>query len=547
MIEHKFDDYLTLHCPFAQPPTHIMALPETIGEPTPRPASMNPVFCKIDRCETSGETPARRGEVGRPKTRPHDAENVPSDRKKNSVRRKRSRSSVRRSASSTKNAPLSEITNLMNSIDLNSSTKNQQVDAITPADAVEEGEEEVEDVRDECMEDLDNGTDSLSLSDDKNDAQLSQITPGPSEHVLEAHPFDNNYSQSGKEPSPKRRRLSVNLTAAKHWNRLGTWLRRRTCSGSHPKSKLLRNQTKDNNPIKNGDGMSMNVANPPEGPESKCAMNIKSKKHSDSLRKQKHDLQASGANPGISGGVSANGREIMVHRIVMAHDLLRLTPVSLHTAVAYFDAALSDPKISRNGMDLVAACCLFIAANRKEVFAPSVYKYVEMFNYSFSATDLTGMELWLVQELPRRYGVVTPYTCLTGFLNLLASRKALDPHFEHVAYYAIEVTLGDQDYKRFPPSHLAVSAICFAASSTSYSLSWEDIQQFGFGSFSMFDITDCFFYISGRIYYDLENEDPDKQEVKIKYSQLKHGRITVGARRAEMLKSKPFSELAWPW
>ncbi len=171
---------------------------------------------------------------------------------------------------------------------------------------------------------------------------------------------------------------------------------------------------------------------------------------------------------------------------------------------------------------------------------------VEAFNNSFTATDLTGMEQWLIPALRRKRRGITPYACLGGVLDHLASRRALDARFEHIAHYRIEVALGDRNYKRFPPSHLAVSAACFAACSTSQALNCEDIEQFSAGSFSMVDISNCFLYLGGRVYNDLVGDDPDKQEVKKKYAQLQHGRITAGDRRSELLEFKPFSELAWP-
>ncbi len=518
-----------------------MALLETDNEPLARPALMYPVLCTIDSYTVSGDKPPRYGEVRHPKTRPYYAENIPCNPTNEAVRLERNRSSVRSSGGMTGNDPLSEITKLMKSIDLDSSAENRQFDPFTTIDAFQE--EEVESVRDERVEELGYAAHWSYLIDAMNSSHLLQTLPEPSEHVLDAIPFEDNHSGNGKKTDHKRHCLSVNVTAAKRWKYVGYWLRRKTCSGYN---RVEGNQTKEMRIVAHGHGSRMNVVVPPERSESNCLKNIKNKKHVNSLRKVKNIPKASVAIPRTVIRISSNRREVMVHRIIKIHDLLRLTPVSLHTAVYYFDIALSKLRPSRNEVELVAACCLHIASKRRERFPPSVYRYVAAFNNSFTATDLTGMEQWLILVLRRKHRGVTPYACLGGVLNHLASRRALDARFEHIAHYAIEVALGDRNYKRFPPYHVAVSAACFAACSTSHPLSWEDIEQLGTGSFSMVDISNCVSYLGSRVYYDLVEDDPDKQEVKKKYAQLDHGRITAGDRRSELLEFKRFSELAWP-
>ena len=126
-----------------------------------------------------------------------------------------------------------------------------------------------------------------------------------------------------------------------------------------------------------------------------------------------------------------------------------------------------DGLITKDTMQLLGTGCLLIACKATEVHPPDMIDFERMTNKSFSAPQLSAMELRILRALHWSVHPITPYAWLTHFLATLAFHAST--HEEYTRFlsedlflscmHTIDVVCMTMHSLRFYPSHLAAASL----------------------------------------------------------------------------------------
>lgn len=167
-----------------------------------------------------------------------------------------------------------------------------------------------------------------------------------------------------------------------------------------------------------------------------------------------------------------------------------LSSCTVHVAIGYLDRFLQQANVARNRLQLVAMCCLLVAAKYEEAEenVPTVAHLNEYANNSYKPEIIHRMEVKVLEKLGWSLTVITPLHFLGYFFHkgvLFSSDTMMDkPLVEKVPrylakYHQFFADLCQQDYsfQQYLPSHLAAAIVLCARRALNVSPNWNPALQ----------------------------------------------------------------------
>lgn len=170
-------------------------------------------------------------------------------------------------------------------------------------------------------------------------------------------------------------------------------------------------------------------------------------------------------------------RRLLVDWLCETAEQIRLQPVTAHSAVALMDTILCTKEVDKTRLQLVAICCLLVAAKFEEVDdrAPSLSLLFAKCNRKFSIAQLKATELSVLQQLNWELKSCTPMHFILHFLaqgilfpsDTIDSRPVTESVVRYVRKYAeffADLCLQEYEFQKYSAGLLACA--CIAAART---------------------------------------------------------------------------------
>lgn len=148
-------------------------------------------------------------------------------------------------------------------------------------------------------------------------------------------------------------------------------------------------------------------------------------------------------------------RAILVDWIVEVQFKYRLLPETLFLTVSLIDRYLSRASVARTRLQLVGVAAMFIAAKYEEIHPPEVADFVYISDNVYTKEEVLEMECSMLSTL--QFYICCP--TVVHFLDRLVTINKCNELHRCAVQYASELALLDIRLVRFPPSHLAASAM----------------------------------------------------------------------------------------
>eukprot|EP00743_Colponemidia_sp_Colp-15_P012918 GILK01014848.1.p1 GENE.GILK01014848.1~~GILK01014848.1.p1 ORF type:complete len:288 (-),score=33.84 GILK01014848.1:116-868(-) len=170
-------------------------------------------------------------------------------------------------------------------------------------------------------------------------------------------------------------------------------------------------------------------------------------------------------------------RRILVDWMSEVGEEFELTDCTVHVAVSLLDRVLHQAVISRTRLQLVAMCCLVIAAKFEETESkvPSVKALQQCSNNAFSIELINQMEVYLLNVLEWQVKSVTSMHFISFFIGQgvvftsdtcedspTGPGEKLVKYVRKYAEFFASICLQDYSFQRFRPSLLASACIVAA-------------------------------------------------------------------------------------
>mmetsp|Transcript_35285 Transcript_35285/g.77252 ORF Transcript_35285/g.77252 Transcript_35285/m.77252 type:complete len:428 (+) Transcript_35285:77-1360(+) len=173
-------------------------------------------------------------------------------------------------------------------------------------------------------------------------------------------------------------------------------------------------------------------------------------------------------------GLTSKMRAILVDWLVEVHSKFKLSPSTLFATVQLIDRYLGVAKsIPRARLQLVGVTCLLIAAKFEEIYPPQIDDLVYITDLAYKRSDITVMEIAILNGLGFEVPVATPHFFLMRYVKLAA---CLQLH-SHTAQFLMELTLTDYAMIRHRPSLVACAVLYLSNRIFKTSPSWPSLLQ----------------------------------------------------------------------
>uniref|UniRef100_A0ACD5TV58 Uncharacterized protein n=1 Tax=Avena sativa TaxID=4498 RepID=A0ACD5TV58_AVESA len=234
----------------------------------------------------------------------------------------------------------------------------------------------------------------------------------------------------------------------------------------------------------------------------------------------------------IQQDINANMRGILVDWMVDVVDEFKLLPDTLYLAVSYIDRFLTASVVNRNKLQLLGVASLFVAAKYEEIYLPTVNKFSEITDGTYTNQQVVKMEADILKFLNFQLGSPTIRTFLWRFLtSCRGGNSASAKRLELTCSYLAELSLLDYDCIRFLPSVVAAACLFVARLTISpKTRPWNLTLQESTG-YKVSDLKSCILRI-----HDLQlgRKYPNLKAIKSKYSERKFGCVSTVASAEEI-------------
>lgn len=153
--------------------------------------------------------------------------------------------------------------------------------------------------------------------------------------------------------------------------------------------------------------------------------------------------------------VNTKMRAILVDWLIDVHKRYKLRPESLYLAISLLDRYLECRITPRRQLQLVGVTALLIAAKFEEIYPPQINDFVYVTDKAYTRDDVIKMEATILGAL--EFSICRP-TAAHFLERYQAVNGCTEPH-SYLAQYLLELTLPEYAMIKYPPSHLAATAI----------------------------------------------------------------------------------------
>ncbi|XP_028812919.1 cyclin B1, like [Denticeps clupeoides] len=151
-------------------------------------------------------------------------------------------------------------------------------------------------------------------------------------------------------------------------------------------------------------------------------------------------------------------RSIVIDWLVQIHKQFKLQQETLYMAVGVLDRFLQVSPVTKKYLQLVAVTAMLISSKYEDIFPPTVEDCVYVTAYTYSCSDVCGMERVILKALNYSLGRPVP----VHFLRRASKVGQVGPKEYGLAKYLMELTLLDYTLAHHPPSLIAAAAFALS-------------------------------------------------------------------------------------
>jgi G2/mitotic-specific cyclin 1/2 len=151
-------------------------------------------------------------------------------------------------------------------------------------------------------------------------------------------------------------------------------------------------------------------------------------------------------------------RGILVDWLIEVHTRFHLLPETLFLAINIIDRFLSEKVVELDRLQLVGITAMFIASKYEEVLSPHVENFKRIADDGFSEAEILSAERFVLSTLNYDLSYPNPM----NFLRRVSKADNYDIQSRTVGKYLMEISLLDQRFMEFRPSHVAAAAMYLA-------------------------------------------------------------------------------------
>lgn len=151
-------------------------------------------------------------------------------------------------------------------------------------------------------------------------------------------------------------------------------------------------------------------------------------------------------------------RGILVDWLLEVHTRFRLLPETLFLTVNIIDRFLSCKVVQLDRLQLVGITAMFIASKYEEVLSPHVTNFVHVADEGFKDSEILSAERFILTTLDYDLSYPNPM----NFLRRISKADNYDIQTRTLGKYLLEIGCLDHRFLKFPPSHIAASAMYLA-------------------------------------------------------------------------------------
>ncbi|PKA45612.1 Putative cyclin-B3-1 [Apostasia shenzhenica] len=156
--------------------------------------------------------------------------------------------------------------------------------------------------------------------------------------------------------------------------------------------------------------------------------------------------------------ISPKMRDILVNWLIEVHHKYQLMEESLFLMVELLDRLLSVVNVQKKELQLYGLTCLLLASKYEDHWHPKVVELLSLSVDQYTRNEILAMEWFVLKKLQFHLNVPTPYVFMLRFLKAAEPDKKL----EDLAFYLVELCIGENEYLKYKPSLFCASAIFVA-------------------------------------------------------------------------------------
>lgn len=151
-------------------------------------------------------------------------------------------------------------------------------------------------------------------------------------------------------------------------------------------------------------------------------------------------------------------RAMLIDWLVDVTTEFELCSETLFVTVNLIDRFLSLMHVARSRLQLVGVAAMLIASKFEEIHAPYVREFVYICDFTYTAEEITLMELQILSSLKFDICCATIHAFANRFLKFIHA----DEQTNNLVFYLIELSLLEYNFIHFVSSEIAASAIVLA-------------------------------------------------------------------------------------
>lgn len=173
----------------------------------------------------------------------------------------------------------------------------------------------------------------------------------------------------------------------------------------------------------------------------------------------------------IQSDITPRMRGILVNWLIEVHLKFHLMQETLFLMVQLLDRVLSVVPTKKDELQMVGLTTLLLASKYEDYWHPKINELVGLSANSFTRDQMLAMEKRLLKILRFRLNLPTPYVFMLRFLKAADS----DNKLEQLAFYLVEICLGEYEALKYKPSLLCASAIYVARCTLNVAPVWTSL------------------------------------------------------------------------
>ncbi|GAM88471.1 hypothetical protein ANO11243_065040 [Dothideomycetidae sp. 11243] len=151
-------------------------------------------------------------------------------------------------------------------------------------------------------------------------------------------------------------------------------------------------------------------------------------------------------------------RGILIDWLLEVHSRFRLLPETLFLTVNIIDRFLSRKVVQLDRLQLVGVTAMFIASKYEEVLSPHVQNFRHVADDGFTEQEILSAERFILAALDYDLSYPNPM----NFLRRISKADSYDIQTRTLGKYLLEIGCLDHRFMKYPPSHIAASAMYLA-------------------------------------------------------------------------------------